>query len=122
MGPAADSSHTLAPPVCTHTHPSFSSQELCKQAMEGTPVCSRWTCPPCIPSVQHKTFQIRSRRWHGLPLRSQLCHLLALQPRASALASLTLGLLIYKEGQFTTPVLSGSRETGHVASSAQARD
>lgn len=35
---------------------------------------------------------------------------------------MTLGLLVYKEGRFITPVLSGSSETVHIAYLAQARD
>lgn len=43
----------------------------------------------------------------ALQPKSRLCHLLAVQPRASALTSLSRSLLIHKEGQLSQ--LSGSR-------------
>lgn len=120
--PPYGASSWLLPHACSpgmHTHPpQLQFPGTVSTDNEGPPVCSRWTCPPCLPSVRHETFQTCS----GWRLKSQLCHLLALQPRASALASLTLGLLVYKEGRFITPVLSGSSETVHIAYLAQARD
>lgn len=65
MGPAAGSSHTPTPPVCLCLQNCANRPWSSAANLEGTLVCSNWTGPPWISSVQHRTLQTAGWWRHG---------------------------------------------------------
>lgn len=96
----------LAPPTRLHpnTHTPFSpsvpkdrvtdTEQQCE--LGGNLVYSKWTCPPCIPVPSTEPTRHPADSSVALQPKSRLCRMLAVQPRASALASLSFSLLIHK--------------------------